>query len=43
MGLGFLIGIAGHLYKSPAVVGLGIFVIFVATLLLPLGVHLSGD
>jgi hypothetical protein len=41
MGLGFLVGIAGHLYKSPALVGVGIFMIFVATILLPLGVRLS--
>ena len=41
MGLGFLVGIAGHLYKSPALVGAGIFLIFLATILLPLGVRLS--
>jgi hypothetical protein len=41
MGLGFLVGIAGHLYKSPALVALGIFMIFLATILLPLGVRLS--
>jgi hypothetical protein len=40
MGLGFLIGIAGHLYKSPVMVGVGIAVIFLATLLIPLGVYL---
>jgi hypothetical protein len=41
MGLGFLVGIAGHLYKSPAMVAAGIFLIFLATILLPLGVRLS--
>ena len=41
MALGFLVGLAGHLYKSPAVVGLGIFLIFLATILLPLGVRLG--
>jgi hypothetical protein len=41
MGLGFLVGIAGHVYKSPALVGVGIFMIFLATILLPLGVKLS--
>ena len=38
MGLGFLVGMAGHLYKSPAMVATGIFLIFLATILLPLGV-----
>ena len=41
MGLGFLVGIAGHLYRSPALVAVGIFLIFLATILLPLGVKLS--
>jgi hypothetical protein len=41
MGLGFLVGVAGHVYKSPALVGVGIFMIFLATILLPLGVRLS--
>jgi hypothetical protein len=41
MGLGFLVGIAGHLYKSPAMVAVGIFLIFLATILLPLGFRLS--
>jgi hypothetical protein len=41
MGVGFLVGVAGHLYKSPAVVGVGIFLIFLATILLPLGVRLG--
>ena len=41
MGLGFLVGMAGHLYKSPALVAVGIFLIFLATILLPLGVRLS--
>ena len=41
MGLGFLIGIAGHVYKSRTAVATGIGMIFVATLLLPLGIYLS--
>jgi hypothetical protein len=41
MGLGFLVGIAGHLYKSPATIGVGVFLIFLATILLPLGVRLN--
>lgn len=31
MALGFVIGCAGHLYKSPAVVALGIAIAFIAT------------
>jgi hypothetical protein len=31
MALGFLIGCAGHLYKSPATVAVGIAIAFVAT------------
>jgi hypothetical protein len=41
MGLGFLVGLAGHLYKSPALIGAGIFLIFLATILLPLGFRLG--
>ena len=35
---GFLVGTAGHLYKSKLVVAIGILMIFAATLLLPLAV-----
>ncbi len=35
---GFVVGTAGHLYKSKFVVALGIAMIFMATLLLPLAV-----
>ena len=41
MGLGFLIGIAGHVYKSKTAIAAGIGMIFVATLLLPLGLYLN--
>jgi hypothetical protein len=41
MGLGFLVGAAGHLYKSKAAVATGVGMIFLATLLLPLGVYLG--
>jgi len=41
MGLGFVIGVAGHIYKSRTGVVAGIGMIFVATLLLPLGLYLS--
>ena len=42
MGLGFLVGAAGHLYKSPAMVAVGIGLIFLAVLLLPLGIEVAG-
>jgi hypothetical protein len=35
---GFFIGTAGHIYRSKAVVAIGIAMIFLATLLLPLAV-----
>ena len=35
---GFVVGTAGHLYKSKLVVAIGIMMIFAATLLLPLAV-----
>ena len=34
--VGFVLGAAGHLYKSRLIVGIGIAMIFLATLLLPL-------
>jgi hypothetical protein len=36
--VGFVVGTAGHLYKSKLVVAIGILMIFAATLLLPLAV-----
>jgi hypothetical protein len=41
MGLGFLIGAAGHVYGSKAATATGIGMIFLATLLLPLGLYLT--
>ena len=41
MGLGFVVGVAGHIYKSRTAIVTGIGMIFVATLLLPLGLYLS--
>lgn len=41
MGLGFVVGAAGHVYKSKAAVATGIGMIFLATLLLPLGLYLG--
>ena len=41
MGVGFVIGIGGHVYKSRAAIATGIGMIFVATILLPLGLYLN--
>ena len=41
MGLGFVIGVAGHLYRSRTAIVTGIGMILVATLLLPLGLYLN--
>ena len=38
MAVGFLVGVAGHVYRSRALVATGIGLIFVATLLLPLAI-----
>jgi hypothetical protein len=40
MGAGFVIGAAGHLYRSNAAIAAGIGIILVATLV-PIGVYLS--
>jgi hypothetical protein len=42
MALGFLVGIAGHVYKRQSLVIVGIGFIFLSTLLIPLGIYLSG-
>jgi hypothetical protein len=39
MAIGFVVGIAGHLYGSRPVVATGIGMIFIATLLLPLALY----
>ena len=41
MGVGFVIGIGGHVYKSRTAIATGIGMIFVATILLPLGLYLN--
>lgn len=41
MGVGFVVGVAGHVYHSRTAVAAGIGMIFVATILLPLGLYLS--
>jgi hypothetical protein len=41
MGMGFLVGTAGHVVRSKPVVAAGILMIFLATVLLPLTAHVS--
>ena len=41
MGLGFLVGTAGHVVKSKPMIAAGVIMIFLATVLLPLGVHVG--
>ena len=41
MAAGFLIGVAGHVYRSRPLVATGIGMIFIATLLLPLALYAS--
>jgi len=41
MGIGFLVGISGHVVRSKAMVAAGILMIFLATVLLPLTAHVS--
>ena len=41
MFLGFLVGVAGHVYKKQTLVAIGIGLVFLATLLIPLGIYVS--
>jgi hypothetical protein len=41
MGMGFVVGVGGHVYRSKTAVAAGIGMIFVATILLPLGLYLN--
>ena len=43
MALGFIVGTAGHVYKSSTAIAIGIGLIFMATLGLPLAIYFSGD
>ena len=36
MALGFIVGTAGHVYKNNFTIGLGIAMVFLATIVLPL-------
>ena len=42
MGIGFLVGTSGHVFRSKVLVAAGILMIFLATVLLPLTAHVSG-
>ena len=39
MGLGFLVGVLGHIYQSRAAIATGIGLILIATVLLPLALY----
>jgi hypothetical protein len=41
MGIGFLVGTAGHIVRSKTIVAAGVLMIFLATVLLPLTAHVS--
>jgi len=41
MGIGFIIGTAGHVVRSKPMVAAGVLIIFLATVLLPLTAHVS--
>jgi hypothetical protein len=41
MGIGFVVGTAGHVVRSKVLVAAGILMIFLATVLLPLSAHVS--
>jgi hypothetical protein len=41
MGIGFIVGTAGHVVKSKPIVAAGILMIFLATVLLPFSAHVS--
>jgi hypothetical protein len=42
MGIGFIVGTAGHVVHSKVLVAAGVLMIFLATVLLPLTAHVSG-
>jgi len=41
MGIGFVVGVSGHVVRSKPLVAAGILMIFLATFLLPLAAHVS--
>ena len=42
MGIGFIVGTAGHIVRSKVLVAAGLLMIFLATVLLPLTAHVTG-
>jgi hypothetical protein len=42
MGIGFLVGVSGHVVRSKVLIAAGLLMIFLATVLLPLTAHVSG-
>jgi sulfite exporter TauE/SafE len=43
MAVGFIVGIYGHLMRSRWVVAIGVIMVFLATLLFPLAIHVLED
>jgi hypothetical protein len=41
MGVGFIVGTAGHVVRSKPIIAAGLLMIFLATVLLPLSAHVS--
>lgn len=41
MGIGFIVGTAGHVVQSKVLIAAGVLMIFLATVLLPLSAHVS--
>jgi hypothetical protein len=42
MGVGFIVGTAGHIVRSKPIIAAGLLMIFLATVLLPLSAHVAG-
>jgi hypothetical protein len=42
LGIGFIVGTAGHIVHSKVLIAAGVLMIFLATVLLPLTAHVSG-
>ena len=41
MGLGFVVGVFGHIVKSKPMIAAGVLMIFLATVFIPLAFHLT--
>ena len=42
MGVGFVVGVTGHVYGSRPMIATGIGLVLIATLLLPLAIYATG-